>query len=85
MANKRTPQGVDLAQRLHHHFRQSIPGYEKLVGRVINELMKLGAKWPMKKSMGFMFPATPPRTISRLIIGLTRPKFFVPVQGNTSI
>lgn len=58
-----------------------IPGNEKLVGRVINDLMHLGAEVIYESSMGIHVSGHACREEIRAIIGLTRPKFFIPVHG----
>lgn len=58
-----------------------IPGNEKLVGRVINELMKQGAEVIYEKSFEIHVSGHACQDELKLMIGLTRPKFFLPVHG----
>ncbi|MEG2204512.1 MAG: ribonuclease J, partial [Oscillospiraceae bacterium] len=58
-----------------------IPGNEKLVGKVINDLMHLGAEVIYENSMGIHVSGHASREEIRTIIGLTKPKFFIPVHG----
>lgn len=58
-----------------------IPGNEKLVGRVINDLMKLGADVIYESSMGIHVSGHACREEIRTILGLTKPKYFIPVHG----
>lgn len=58
-----------------------IPGNEKLVGKVINDLMTLGAEVIYESSMGIHVSGHACREEIRTILGLTKPKFFLPVHG----
>ncbi|PWM21448.1 MAG: RNase J family beta-CASP ribonuclease [Oscillospiraceae bacterium] len=58
-----------------------IPGNEKLVGKVINDLMKLGADVIYESSMGIHVSGHACREEIRTILGLTKPRFFIPVHG----
>lgn len=58
-----------------------IPGNEKLVGKVINDLMVLGAEVIYESIMGIHVSGHACREEIRTILGLTKPKFFVPVHG----
>lgn len=58
-----------------------IPGNEKLVGRLINELMKLGADVIYESAMGIHVSGHACREEIRAIIGLVRPKYYIPVHG----
>ncbi|WP_195282056.1 RNase J family beta-CASP ribonuclease [Harryflintia acetispora] len=58
-----------------------IPGNEKLVGRVVNELMKLGAKVIYEKMYEVHVSGHACQDELRLIHSLTRPRFFMPVHG----
>ncbi|MEG2174812.1 MAG: ribonuclease J, partial [Oscillospiraceae bacterium] len=58
-----------------------IPGNEKLVGKVINDLMRLGAEVIYESTMGIHVSGHASREDIRAIIGLTKPKFFMPVHG----
>ena len=55
-----------------------IPGNEKTVSRVVNELMKLGAEVVYEE---VHVSGHACQEEIKLIIGLTRPKFFMPVHG----
>ena len=58
-----------------------IPGNEKLVGKVINDLMTLGAEVIYERTMGIHVSGHGCREELRTIIGLTKPKYFIPVHG----
>lgn len=58
-----------------------IPGNEKLVGRVVNELLKLGAEVVYEKMYEVHASGHACQDELKLMIGLTKPKFFVPVHG----
>lgn len=58
-----------------------IPGNEKLVGRVINELMKLGAEVIYEKMYDIHVSGHACQDELKMIMALTKPKFFVPVHG----
>lgn len=58
-----------------------IPGNEKLVGKVINDLMALGAEVIYESTMGIHVSGHACREEIRTILGLTKPKFFIPVHG----
>lgn len=58
-----------------------IPGNEKLVGKVINDLMRLGADVMYENTLGIHVSGHACREEIKTIIGLTRPKFFMPVHG----
>ncbi len=58
-----------------------IPGNEKLVGRVVNELMKLGAHVIYEKMYEVHVSGHACQDELRLIHSLTRPRFFMPVHG----
>ena len=58
-----------------------IPGNEKLVDRVVNELMKLGADVIYERMYGTHVSGHACQDEIRTIISLTRPKFFMPVHG----
>lgn len=58
-----------------------IPGNEKLVGKVINDLMVLGAEVIYESTMGIHVSGHACREEIRTILGLTKPKFFIPVHG----
>ncbi len=58
-----------------------IPGNEKTVGRVINELMKLGAEVVYEKMYEVHVSGHACQEELKLLMGLVRPKFFIPVHG----
>lgn len=58
-----------------------IPGNEKLVGRVINELMKLGAEVIYEKMYEVHVSGHACKSELQLIIGLVKPKYYIPVHG----
>lgn len=58
-----------------------IPGNEKTVGRVVNDLMKLGAEVIYEKMYEAHVSGHACQDELRLMLGLTKPKFFMPVHG----
>ena len=58
-----------------------IPGNEKLVGKVINDLMALGSEVIYERTMGIHVSGHACREELKTIIGLTKPKYFIPVHG----
>lgn len=58
-----------------------IPGNEKTVGRVINELMKLGADVVYESMYDVHVSGHAYQEELKMMIGLTKPKFFIPVHG----
>lgn len=58
-----------------------IPGNEKLVTKVINELMKLGAQVVYERMYDIHVSGHACQDELKLMIALTKPKFFVPVHG----
>ncbi|KJR96587.1 MAG: ribonuclease J [Peptococcaceae bacterium BRH_c4a] len=58
-----------------------IPGNEKLVGRVIDHLFKHGANVVYESVSGVHVSGHPSQEELKLMINLTRPKFFVPIHG----
>ncbi|MFZ5645770.1 MAG: ribonuclease J [Bacillota bacterium] len=58
-----------------------IPGNEKLVGRVIDHLFKQGAQVVYESVSGIHVSGHPSQEELKLMINLTKPKFFVPVHG----
>ncbi len=58
-----------------------IPGNEKLVGRIIDHLLKLGAEVYYEPMSGIHVSGHPSQEELKLMINLVRPKFFVPVHG----
>ena len=58
-----------------------IPGNEKLVGRVVNELMKAGASVVYEAMYDVHVSGHACQDELKLMISLTRPKFFIPIHG----
>lgn len=58
-----------------------IPGNEKLVGRVVNELMKAGANVVYEAMYDVHVSGHACQDELKLMISLTRPKFFIPIHG----
>ncbi len=58
-----------------------IPGNEKTVGNVINELMKLGADVIYEKSYGVHVSGHACQEELKLMMGIIKPKFFIPAHG----
>ena len=58
-----------------------IPGNEKTVGNVINELMNLGAEVIYEKTEGIHVSGHACQEELKLMMGIVKPKFFIPVHG----
>lgn len=58
-----------------------IPGNEKLVSRIINELMKLGCDVVYEKMYDVHVSGHAYQEELKLMMGITKPKFFIPVHG----
>jgi len=58
-----------------------IPGNEKLVSRVIDQLFKLGANVIYEAVSGIHVSGHPSQEELKLMINLVKPKFFIPVHG----
>jgi ribonuclease J len=58
-----------------------IPGNEKTVQRVVNELMKLGAEVVYESADGVHVSGHACQEELKIIMGLCKPKYFVPVHG----
>ena len=58
-----------------------IPGNEKLVTNVVNELMKSGAEVVYEKMYDVHVSGHACQEEQKLILSLTKPKFFIPVHG----
>lgn len=58
-----------------------IPGNEKTVSNVINELMKLGAEVIYEKTDGIHVSGHACQEELKLMMGVVRPRFFIPVHG----
>ena len=59
----------------------AIPGNEKAVSRIINELYRKGAEVVYEKSEGLHVSGHACQEELKIIQGLVRPKFFLPVHG----
>ena len=58
-----------------------IPGNEKMVNRVVNELMKLGAEVIYEKMYEVHVSGHACQDELKMMLSLTHPKFFIPVHG----
>ncbi|MDD4699743.1 MAG: ribonuclease J [Oscillospiraceae bacterium] len=58
-----------------------IPGNEKLVGKVINELLKLGAEVVYEKMYDVHVSGHACQEELKMMLSLVKPKFFIPVHG----
>lgn len=58
-----------------------IPGNEKTVNRVINELLKLGAEVVYEKMYDVHVSGHACQDELKLILGVVQPKYFIPVHG----
>ena len=58
-----------------------IPGNEKLVSKVVNELMKLGAEIVYEKMYDVHVSGHACAEELKLMLSLTNPKYFIPVHG----
>lgn len=58
-----------------------IPGNEKLVARIIDQLFKLGASVSYESSSTIHVSGHPSQEELKLMMCLTKPKFFIPVHG----
>ncbi len=58
-----------------------IPGNEKTVSRVVNELMKLGCEVVYEKMYDVHVSGHACREELKLMLGIVRPKYFIPVHG----
>ena len=58
-----------------------IPGNEKTVSRVINELMKLGAEVVYEKMYDVHVSGHACQEELKLILGIVKPQYFIPVHG----
>ena len=59
----------------------AIPGNEKAISRIINELYRKGAEVLYEKSEGLHVSGHACQEELKIIHGLVRPKFFIPVHG----
>lgn len=58
-----------------------IPGNEKLVNKVINEIMKLGCEVVYEKMYEVHVSGHACQEEQKIMIGITKPKYFIPVHG----
>jgi len=58
-----------------------IPGNEKTVGRVVNELLKLGCEVVYEKMYDVHVSGHACQEELKLMLGLTKPRYFIPVHG----
>ena len=58
-----------------------IPGNEKTVGKVVNELLKLGADVIYEKNYGVHVSGHACQEELKLMMGIIKPKYFIPVHG----
>ena len=58
-----------------------IPGNEKLVTRVVNDLMKLGAEVVYEKMYEVHVSGHACQEEQKLMLSITKPKYFIPVHG----
>jgi len=58
-----------------------IPGNEKTVGRVVNELLKLGAEVVYEKMYDVHVSGHACQEELKILLGLTKPRYFIPVHG----
>ncbi|MBQ5667423.1 MAG: ribonuclease J [Oscillospiraceae bacterium] len=58
-----------------------IPGNEKYVGKVVNELMKLGAEVVYEKYSQIHVSGHACQDEQKLMLALTKPRYFIPVHG----
>lgn len=58
-----------------------IPGNEKTIGKVINELLKLGADVIYEKANGVHVSGHACQEELKLMMGIIKPKYFIPVHG----
>ena len=59
----------------------AIPGNEKLIGNIVNELLKLGAKVIHDASVEVHVSGHACQDEIKLLMALTKPKYFMPVHG----
>ncbi len=81
MANNEHRQVTITPQDLIIISANPIPGNEKLVGRVVNELMKAGAKVIYEAMYDVHVSGHACQEELKMMISLTRPKFFIPIHG----
>ena len=59
----------------------AIPGNEKMVGRVVDELMKLGAEVVYERMYEIHVSGHANQEELKMMLGLVKPKYFIPVHG----
>jgi ribonuclease J len=59
----------------------AIPGNEKLIGKIINELLKLGAKVIQDASVEVHVSGHACQDEIKLLMALTKPQYFMPIHG----
>ena len=59
----------------------AIPGNEKLIGKIINELLKLGARVIRDASVEVHVSGHACQDEIKLLMALTKPKYFMPIHG----
>lgn len=60
---------------------QPIPGNEKMVGRVVDELLKQGAEVVYERMYDVHVSGHACQEELKIMMGLTKPKYFIPVHG----
>jgi len=58
-----------------------IPGNEKTVGKVVNELLKLGAEVVYEKMYDVHVSGHACQEELKIMLGVTKPRYFIPVHG----
>lgn len=58
-----------------------IPGNEKMVGKVVNELLKLGAEVVYEKMYDVHVSGHACQEELKMLLGIVKPKYFIPVHG----
>ena len=69
------------ARRHHHHFGASIPGNEKTVGVVVDELLKRGCEVVYESMYEVHVSGHACQEELKIMQGIVRPKYFIPVHG----
>ena len=81
MANNEHRQVTITPQDLIIISANPIPGNEKLVGRVVNELMRSGANVVYEAMYDVHVSGHACQEELKMMLSLTRPKFFIPIHG----
>lgn len=81
MANNEHRQVTITPQDLIIISANPIPGNEKLVGKVVNELMRAGASVIYESMYDVHVSGHACQEELKMMISLTRPKFFIPIHG----